>query len=104
MFLVLLRPSRRRVPRACGEWVLLLKEDFCGFRSRVRAEKSGLAVCGAGLPRPGAAGLVLCYALRDLIPPFLVAAMIAMTLTPEVDRLERQGLFGGASRAALRSG
>ena len=34
------------------------------------------------------------YALRDLIPPFLVAAMAAMTLTPEVDRLERQGLFG----------
>ncbi len=39
-------------------------------------------------------GLVLCYALRDLFPPFLVAGMIALTLTPEVDRLERQGLFG----------
>lgn len=38
--------------------------------------------------------LGMCYALRDLIPPFLVAAMVAMTLTPEVDRLERQGLFG----------
>ena len=39
-------------------------------------------------------GLLVCYALRDLIPPFLVAAMVALTLTPEVDRLERQGLFG----------
>ncbi len=39
-------------------------------------------------------GLVLCYALRNLFPPFLVAGMVAMTLTPEVDRLERQGLFG----------
>lgn len=39
-------------------------------------------------------GLLLSYALRDLFPPFLVAAMIAMTLTPEVDRLERQGMFG----------
>jgi len=41
-----------------------------------------------------ALGLWLCYALRDLIPPFLVATIIAMTLTPEADRLERQGLFG----------
>ena len=39
-------------------------------------------------------GLWLLYALRDLIPPFLVATIIAMTLTPEADRLERQGLFG----------
>ena len=39
-------------------------------------------------------GLFLCYALRDLFPPFLVATIIAMTLTPEVDRLERQGMFG----------
>ncbi len=39
-------------------------------------------------------GLVVGYALRDLIPPFLVATIFAMTLTPEVDRLERQGLFG----------
>ncbi len=39
-------------------------------------------------------GLFLCYALRNLIPPFLVAGMIALTLTPEVDRLERQGMFG----------
>ena len=38
--------------------------------------------------------LWLLYALRDLIPPFLVATIIAMTLTPEADRLERQGLFG----------
>ncbi len=41
-----------------------------------------------------ALGLWLTYALRDLLPPFLVATIIAMTLTPEVDRLERQGLFG----------
>ena len=39
-------------------------------------------------------GLFLCYALRNLFPPFLVATISAMTLTPEVDRLERQGLFG----------
>lgn len=39
-------------------------------------------------------GLWLLYALRDLIPPFLVSTIIAMTLAPEVDRLERQGLFG----------
>ena len=39
-------------------------------------------------------GAWLLYALRDLIPPFLVATIIAMTLTPEADRLERQGLFG----------
>jgi len=38
--------------------------------------------------------LVVGYALRDLFPPFLVATIIAMTLTPEVDRLERQGMFG----------
>ena len=38
--------------------------------------------------------LWLLYALRDLIPPFLVATIIAMTMTPEADRLERQGLFG----------
>ena len=39
-------------------------------------------------------GFWLLYALRDLVPPFLVATIIAMTLTPEADRLERQGLFG----------
>ncbi len=39
-------------------------------------------------------GLWLLYALRDLLPPFIVAMIFAMTLTPEVDRLERQGLFG----------
>ena len=39
-------------------------------------------------------GVWLLYAVRDLIPPFLVATIIAMTLTPEADRLERQGLFG----------
>ena len=41
-----------------------------------------------------AGGLWLLYALRDLLPPFIVATIFAMTLTPEVDRLERQGLFG----------
>lgn len=41
-----------------------------------------------------ALALWLLYALRDLVPPFLVATIIAMTLTPEADRLERQGLFG----------
>jgi putative permease len=39
-------------------------------------------------------GLWLFFALRTLLPPFLVATIIAMTLTPEVDRLERQGMFG----------
>ncbi len=39
-------------------------------------------------------GLYLLYALRDIIPPFLVATIIAMTLAPEIDRLERQGAFG----------
>ena len=48
-----------------------------------------LAYLGAAL-----LGLYLLYALRDLIPPFLVATIIAMTLTPEIDRLERQGAFG----------
>ncbi len=38
-------------------------------------------------------GLWLLYALRDLVPPFLVATIIAMTLAPEIDRLERQGLY-----------
>ena len=42
----------------------------------------------------GLLGAWLLYALRDLVPPFLVATIIAMTLTPEADRLERQGLFG----------
>ena len=39
-------------------------------------------------------GLWLLYALRDLIPPFLVATIIAMTLAPEIDRLERRGMYG----------
>lgn len=38
-------------------------------------------------------GLCLVYALRDIIPPFLVATIIAMTLAPEIDRLEREGIF-----------
>lgn len=41
-----------------------------------------------------ALGLYLLYRLGPLIPPALVASMIALTLTPEVDRLERQGLWG----------
>ncbi len=45
-------------------------------------------------------GLWLLYALRSLLPPFLVAAIIAMTLAPEVDRIERQG-FG---RVRVRRG
>ena len=40
------------------------------------------------------AGFWLLYALRALIPPFLVAIIIALTLAPEVDRMERRGLFG----------
>ena len=39
-------------------------------------------------------GLYVLYRLSPLIPPFLVATIIAMTLTPEVDRLERTGLYG----------
>lgn len=45
-----------------------------------------IGLCGAGL--------WLCYALRALIPPLLVAIIIALTLAPEVDRMERRGLFG----------
>jgi predicted PurR-regulated permease PerM len=37
--------------------------------------------------------LWLLYRLQDLIPPLLVATIIAMTLTPEVDRIERQGFM-----------
>jgi predicted PurR-regulated permease PerM len=36
-------------------------------------------------------GLWLLYALRALIPPFLIATIFAMTLNPEVDRIERRG-------------
>ncbi len=39
------------------------------------------------------AGLWLLYALRALVGPFLVAIIIALTLAPEVDRMERRGLF-----------
>ncbi len=49
-------------------------------------------------------GLYLLYALRDLIPPFLVATIIAMTLAPEIDRLERQGLFGRKFKRGLAIG
>ena len=38
--------------------------------------------------------LWLLWGVRTLIPPLLVAGIIAMTLTPEVDRWERHGLFG----------
>jgi predicted PurR-regulated permease PerM len=36
-------------------------------------------------------GFWLLYALRSLIPPFVVATIFAMTLNPEVDRIERRG-------------
>ena len=49
-------------------------------------------------------GLYLIYALRDLIPPFLVATIIAMTLAPEIDRLERQGAFGRRFKRGLAIG
>ena len=39
--------------------------------------------------------LWLLYALRALIPPFLVATIFAMTLIPEVDRMERRGYRRG---------
>lgn len=39
-------------------------------------------------------GLYVLFRLSPLIPPFLVATIIAMTLTPEVDRLERTGIYG----------
>lgn len=42
-------------------------------------------------------GLYLLFRLRDLIPPLLVATIIAMTLTPEVDRLERRGYRRGVA-------
>lgn len=59
------------------------------------------------------AGLTLVWALRGLIPPFLIALAIALSLAPEIDRLERCGwrrwlailvlyaLFLGALVAAL---
>ena len=37
------------------------------------------------------AGLTLLWALRGLIPPILIALAIALTLAPEIDRLERSG-------------
>ncbi|BDI28455.1 AI-2E family transporter [Capsulimonas corticalis] len=45
----------------------------------------------------GAIGVVLwlLYDLRTLIPPFLVATIFAMTLIPEVDRMERRGYRRG---------
>ena len=49
-------------------------------------------------------GLYLIYALRDLIPPFLVATIIAMTLAPEIDRLERQGAFGKRFKRGMAIG
>ncbi len=38
-----------------------------------------------------AAGLWLVYTLRALIPPFFIAITIALTLAPEIDRMERRG-------------
>jgi predicted PurR-regulated permease PerM len=48
-----------------------------------------------------ALGLMLLYALRGLIPPFLVALAIALTLAPEIDRLERRGWRRGAAIMVL---
>lgn len=48
--------------------------------------------------------LWLLYALRDIIPPFLVATIIAMTLAPEIDRLERKGLYGRKFKRGLAIG
>lgn len=42
-------------------------------------------------------GLYLLYALRSLIPPILVATMIAITLINEVDRMERRGWRRGVA-------
>ena len=47
------------------------------------------------------AGLVLIYKLSALIIPFLAAIMIAMTLTPEVDRLETRGIRRGFAIAII---
>jgi predicted PurR-regulated permease PerM len=44
-----------------------------------------------------AAGLWLVYELRDLIPPFLIAIIIALTLSPEIDRMERRGWKRGGA-------
>ena len=41
------------------------------------------------------------YEIDSLIPPFLVATMFAMTLIPEVDRLERRGYKRGLSIAII---
>ena len=38
-----------------------------------------------------AAGLWLVYTLRALIPPFFIAITIALSLAPEIDRMERRG-------------
>ncbi|HEX5324460.1 MAG TPA: AI-2E family transporter, partial [Capsulimonadaceae bacterium] len=46
-------------------------------------------------------GLVLVYSLRSLIPPFLLALAIALTLGPEIDRLERRGWRRGAAIVVL---
>ncbi len=51
-----------------------------------------LAYLGAAL-----LGLWLLYALRALLLPFLVATIIAMTLTPEIDFWERRGMKRGVA-------
>ncbi|MEO7715673.1 MAG: AI-2E family transporter [Capsulimonas sp.] len=45
--------------------------------------------------------LWLLFALRALIPPFLVATIFAMTLIPEVDRMERRGYRRGLAIAII---
>lgn len=47
------------------------------------------------------AGLWLLYALRALLPPFVVAAIFAMTLAPVVDTLTRRGYKRGLAIAMI---
>lgn len=38
-----------------------------------------------------AGGLFLLYRIRDLIPPLAIALTVALTMAPEIDRMERNG-------------
>jgi len=46
-------------------------------------------------------GLYILFSLRSLIPPFLVATLIAITLINEVDRMERNGWRRGVAIAVI---
>ena len=48
-----------------------------------------------------AAGLWLVYLLRRLLPPFLISIIIALTLAPEIDRMERRGWKRGLAIAVI---